>query len=199
MPKIWRKAIENELDSKDVEILNLLAAEKKFTTEEIGELAKKTGLVPADVEKRLTALKDKKVLLKDRISVIDPMKIWDGYYVALIKTHLVPPIISEDIKFPTGWRVESYLERLRRREKETGGAIIRQAYCLQGTEYDMMLIVSALSQTDLAEYLDGLTKEGWIERVWSFTPVELGDNWVFDPVAVPANRIFEERVKNIKK
>jgi len=41
MPKIWRKAIENELDEKDVELLNLLAAERKFEEDEIKGFAKK--------------------------------------------------------------------------------------------------------------------------------------------------------------
>jgi len=30
MAKIWRKAIENGLDEKDVKLLNILAEERKF-------------------------------------------------------------------------------------------------------------------------------------------------------------------------
>ena len=41
MAKIWRKAIEQDLDEKDVELLNILAAERKFEEEEIKDFAKK--------------------------------------------------------------------------------------------------------------------------------------------------------------
>ena len=199
MAKIWRKAFEQNLDEKDVELLNILSSEKKFSDAEIQSFAKKLKISEREVKSRIKTLKEKKILLKERVSVIDPMKVWDGYYVVLIKSHLIPPIISEAIEFPTGWRIENYLERLRKREQEMGVRIIRQAYCLQGTEWDILLIVSALSQSDFAEFMDELVKEGWIEKVWSFIPVELGNNWIFDPIAVPPVRIFQERVKKLKK
>jgi len=200
MPKIWRKAIENELDEKDVELLNILAKERKFTEDEIKDFSQKLKIPAPEVKKRIEVLRKKKILLEDKVSMIDPMKIWDGYYIVLVKSHLVPPIISEAIEFPTGWRIENYLERFQKREKEMGIRIIRQAYCLQGTEWDILLVVSALSQTDFAEFMDALTKEGWIEKVWSFIPVEFGNNWIFDPIAVPPVKIFKERVsKRLKK
>lgn len=198
MPKIWRKAIEQELDEKDVELLNILAKERKFETREIKEFAKKLKVSVQEIKKRLETLKKKKILSKDKVSVIDPMKVWDGYYIVLVKAHLVPPIISEHIEFPTGWRIENYIERLRKREKETGLSIIRQAYCLQGTEWDILLVVTVPSQTDFVEFMDKLTKEGWIGKVWSYIPVEFGENWIFDPIAVPPSKIFKERVKGIK-
>lgn len=199
MPKIWRKAIENELDEKDVELLNILAEERKFTGEEIKDFSKRLKISSREIEKRIKVLKRKKILLEDKVSVIDPMKIWDGYYIVLVKAHLIPPIISEHVEFPTGWRVERYLERFKKREKEMGIEIIRQAYCLQGTEWDILLVVSALSQSDFVEFFDKLAKEGWIDKAWSYTPVEFGENWIFDPMAVPPVKVFRERVKKIEK
>jgi len=198
MTKIWRKAIENELDEKDVELLNILAEEIKFTEDEIKDFSKKLKISKEEVKKRIETLKKKKILLEEKVSVIDPMKIWDAYYIVLIKASIVPPIISKEIKFPTGWRIENYLERLKRREKEMGIEILRQAYCMQGTEWDILLIVSALSQSDYVEFMDELAKEGWIAKGWSMAPVEFGDNWIFDPIAVPSLKIFRERVQKIK-
>jgi len=198
MPKIWRKAIEQELDEKDVELLNILADERKFTENEIKDFAKKLKISLQEVKKRIEVLKKKKILLEEKVSMIDPMKIWDAYYIVLIKASIVPPIISKEIKFPTGWRIENYLERLKRREKEMGIEILRQAYCMQGTEWDILLIVSALSQSDYVEFMDKLAKEGWIAKGWSMAPVELGDNWIFDPIAVPSLKIFKERVQKIE-
>lgn len=198
MAKIWRKAIENEIDEKDVVLLNILAKERKFTEDEIKEFAKKLKISEKEVKKRIEILRKKKILLKDKVSVIDPMRVWDAYYIVLIKASIVPPIISEYVKFPTGWRIESYLERLRRMEKKMGIRILRQAYCMQGTEWDILLIVSALSQSDYVEFMGEIAKEGWMAKGWSFIPVELGGNWIFDPIAVPPLKIFKERVQKIK-
>lgn len=198
MAKIWRKAIENELDEKDVELLNVLAKERKFTENEMKDFSRKLKISIPEVKKRIETLKKKKILLEEKVSIIDPMKIWDGYYIVLVKAAIVPPIISKEIKFPTGWRIENYLERLKRREKEMGIEILRQAYCMQGTEWDILLIVSALSQSDYVEFMDELAKEGWMAKGWSMVPVELGDNWIFDPIAVPPLKIFKERVQKIK-
>jgi len=198
MPKIWRKAIENELDEKDVELLNILADERKFTEDEIKDFSKKLKISTKEIKQRIEVLKKKKILLEEKVSVIDPMKIWDGYYIVLVKAHLTPPIISEHVEFPTGWQVERYLERFKSREKEMGIEIIRQAYCLQGTEWDILLVVSALSQSDFVEFFDKLAKEGWIDKAWSYIPVEFGENWIFDPMAVPPVKVFRERVRKIK-
>lgn len=201
MQKIWRKAIENEFDKKDVELLNLLATERKFEESEIKDFAKKLKISTQEIKKRINILRGKKIILKDKVSVIDPMKVWDGYYIVLVKASLVPPIISENIKFPTGWRIENYLERMKEVEKKMGIRILRQAYCMQGTEWDILLIVSALSQADYVAFMDEFAKEGWMTKGWSMAPVELGENWIFDPIEVPSNKVFQERVKkiNIKK
>jgi len=198
MPKIWRKAIENELDEKDIKLLNILAKERKFTEDEIINFSKKLKISVEEIKKRINILKKKKILLEEKTSVIDPMKVWDGYYIMLIKASIVPPIISKEIKFPTGWRIENYLERFKRKEKEMGIKIIRQAYCLQGTEWDILLIISAPSQDDFVHFFDEVAKEGWMRKGWSFTPVELGGNWVFDPIEVPSVKTFRERVKKIR-
>ena len=198
MAKIWRKAIENELDEKDVELLNILASERKFSDKEIEEFSQKLKIDKEEVRKRVKNLKDKKILIEEKVGIIDPMMVWDGYYIVLVKAAIVPPIISKEIEFPTGWRIETYLERLTRKEKEMGLDMIRQAYCLQGTEWDILLIITAPSQDEFVEFMDKLAKEGWISKGWSFTPVEFGKNWIFDPIAMPPSQMFKERVKKIK-
>ena len=53
MPKIWRKAIEQELDEKDVELLNILAEERKFEEKEIKDFAKKLKISIQEVKKKI--------------------------------------------------------------------------------------------------------------------------------------------------
>lgn len=198
MPKVWRKALEQGLEKKDVELLNVISEEAEFSDEDIEKFAEKLDVSEKEVKKRIKNLEDKDILLKERISIVDPMKLWDGYYLVFIKVHLVPPIISEKVDFPTGWDVGRYIERFREKEKDLGVTIVRQAYCLQGTEYDLGLIVSAPSQEDFARFSDKLCEEGWIEKIMSYIPVEFGDEWIFDPVEVPSVEMFEERVEKVK-
>ena len=196
--KVWKKAIEKELDQKDIELLNILAYERKFTGEEIEEFSKKMKITKDEVLKRIKELEKKGIILKEKISLVDPIRIWDNYYIVFIKCCIAPPIVGPEIKFPTGWRVETYLERLKDMEKKMNMNLIRHAYCLQGTEWDIMLIITAHSQEEYVAFMDEIAKQGWMSKGWSFSPVELGNHWIFDPVAVPSVKDFEERVKNIK-
>lgn len=198
MPKIWRKAIEEELDEKDVQLLNVLAGERKFEEGEMKEFAQELKIPVQEIKKRLRTLRDKKILLKDKVSVVDQIKIWDAYYIVLIKATISPPIIGPGFEFPTGWRVEKYIEKLKEVEKRMKLNLMRHAYCLQGTEWDILLIVSAKSQKEYVAFMDEVAKEGWMAKGWSMIPVELGEQWIFDPVAVPPVKDFKERVANIK-
>jgi len=194
MKSIYRKLSEANVDKKDIEILSELARERKFTTQEYKDIASKVGLSINDVKKRIKALSDKKILLKDRVSILDQVRIWDGYYIVLFKAAIQPPVIGLQTKFPTGWALKNYLDGLRIAEKEMNINIIRHAYVLQGTEWDILLIVSAKSQREFVEFSDKLARQGWISKGWSMIPVELGDKWVFDPISSP-NPIDIEQIK----
>jgi|GEM_PF-2700759 len=185
MARIWKKALESGLDEKDAKLLFALTRERKFTNEEIKEIAKEAGLGLEETGQRLEKLKQKKILLKDRVSVVDQLKIWDGYYIALIKAAIKPPVVGMETKFPTGWEIKDYLQGMRQAEKEIGANIIRHAYTLQGTEWDIFLAATASSQDEFAEFLSKVARQGWVTKTWSFTPVEFGGRWIFDPVASP--------------
>lgn len=196
--KVWRKALELGLDEKDARLLYALSRERKFGDDDIRAIAKDSGVTFAEAKERLEKLRDKKILLKDRVSILDQIRIWDGYYIALIKAAIKPPVIGMETKFPTGWNVDDYLEGLRKVEKELGLDIIRHAYTLQGTEWDILLISSVSSQDEFAEFLGKAAKQGWITKTWSFLPVEYGEKWIFDPIASPNPSDYSaETVKNV--
>jgi DNA-binding Lrp family transcriptional regulator len=183
--KVWRKALELGLDEKDARLLYVLSREKKFNEADIQTIAKQAQLPTAETKNRLQNLRQKGIILKDMVSIIDQIKIWDGYYIALIKAAIVPPVVGMETKFPTGWKINDYLEGLKKVEKSLGLNLIRHAYTLQGTEWDIHLVVSATSQDEFAEFLSKTAKQGWIAKTWSFMPVEYGGKWVFDPIASP--------------
>jgi DNA-binding Lrp family transcriptional regulator len=185
MKSIYRKLTEAGVDKKDIEILSELAKEKKFTEIEYKDLASKVGLSIDEVKKRLEELKSKKILLKDRVSILDQVKIWDGYCIVLVKAAIQPPVIGMETKFPTGWHIGSYMKGLKQVEKEMKINLIRHAYVLQGTEWDIMLIVSAKSQKEMVDFFNKVAKQGWMSKGWSITPIEFGEDWVFDPISSP--------------
>lgn len=199
MTQIYRKLTEAGVDKKDVEILWELAKERSFSEQELEEIGKNVGLNSEEVKKRIESLRNKRILLKDRVSILDQVKIWDGYYIALVKAAIQPPVIGIDTKFPTGWAVKDYLSGLKEIQQEMGIDLIRHVYTLQGTEWDILLVVSAKSQKEYVEYVNKIAKQGWISKVWSMIPGEYGDEWIFDPVNTPdPKHVLEEQTKLLK-
>lgn len=195
--KVWEKAIEHGLDLKDVAILNFLAKERKLSKDDIREISKRTKLSEKEIRERIKKLKEKKILLKERVSIIDPIKIWDSYYVVFIKASITPPVLGVKTEFPTGWNIDEYMKGLKEVEKEMKRSLIRHAYVMQGTEWDLMLIVSATSQQEYVEFMHKLAKQGWIAKVWSMIPVEYGEKWIFDPVAVPSEKDYIQTIRAV--
>lgn len=185
------------MDKKDIEILAELAREKKFSDKDCQEIAQKVGLPPTAVKKRLEALRAKKILLKDNVSILDQVKIWDGYYIVLVKAAIQPPIIGMETRFPTGWVIKDYLMGLKKVEKEMGIDLIRHAYTMQGTEWDLLLVISARSQKEYVDFVGRVAKQGWFSKVWSMIPVELGEGWIFDPVSSPKPEEIVETTKKV--
>ena len=194
---IYKKLVEAGVDKKDVEILSELAEEKKFSEKDYEEIAAKIGLNAGEVKKRIETLKTKKILLKDRVSILDQLKIWDGYYIVLVKAAIQPPVIGMETKFPTGWMVQNYTTELKKVEKEMGVDMIRHAYNLQGTEWDLLLIVSSASQKQYVNFMGKLAKQGWMIKGWSMTPVEFGNEWIFDPISAPNPAKITESKENV--
>lgn len=192
MKSIYRKLTEAGVDKKDIEILSELAKERKFTAQEYKDISSKVGLSTDEVKKRIDTLSNKKLLLKDRVSILDQVRIWDGYYIVLVKAAIQPPVIGMETKFPIAWQIKSYLGGLKQVEKEMKIDLIRHAYILQGTEWDLLLIISAKSQKEYAEFFSRLSKQGWIDKVHSIIPVELNDEWVFNPISSPDPQDVEE-------
>ncbi len=197
MASIYRKLTEASVDKKDVEIMWELAKEKEFSEQEYEALAKKVGIDATEAKNRIKSLREKKILLKDRVSILDQVKVWDGYYIVLVKAAIQPPVIGMETKFPVGWVTKDYLTGLKEVEKEMNIDIIRHAYILQGNEWDIMLVVSTKSQNQLVDFFTRASKQGWISKAWSFTPVEWKEEWIFDPIAAPNPKIIFQKEKTV--
>jgi len=183
--KVWRKALELGLDEKDARLLHVLSRKGNSATMISARLQRMRGLAFIEAKNRLAKLREKNILLKDRISVLDQIKIWDGYYIALIKAAIVPPVIGMGNKFPTGLEDRRLSGRIKEGRKRTKVEFNTPRLYPARYRMDILLIVSATSQDEFAEFLSKTAKQGWVAETWSFTPVEYGGKWVFDPVASP--------------
>lgn len=124
--EFWHRVIEEGLDEEDVKILVVLGNELQFHENDSKEIAKKCKLDVDDVKKRIGKLRDKRIILKDRISVIDPIKVWNHYFIARIKARLAPPVVGMKLKYPTGWT--EIIERINAAQKQVGVNLLRSAF-----------------------------------------------------------------------
>jgi DNA-binding Lrp family transcriptional regulator len=193
--KTWTKAIDNNLDRKDVELLNLLVKEQEFSKEELSSLSQKLEISTEDLEKRIKKLREKKILLKNKSAIINTIKIWNNYLYVLIKAELKPPVVGLDIDYPTGW--SDMMKRLTKIQEDLKVNLIRTAHALHGIGgYDLLIIVSFNQSDEFISFFESLTREGWIGKAETFSPNEYQDLYIFDPVAVPEPEIYDKEVVN---
>jgi DNA-binding Lrp family transcriptional regulator len=197
--KTWTKAIDNNLDRKDVELLNLLVKEQEFTKEELDSLSQKLNISSEELENRIKVLQEKKILLKKKSAIVNTIKIWNNYLYILIKAELKPPIVGLDIDYPTGW--SQMMKRVLKIQEELKVDMIRTAHALHGIGgYDLLLIVSFNQADEFIEFFEDLTREGWIGKAESFAPNEYNDIYIFDPITVPDTKAYESQVEDkVKK
>ncbi len=191
--KTWYKAIDNKLDKKDIELLNLLISERKLHPEEIKEFSQRLEISVEDVKKRIETLKEKNIILKTNSAVINSVKIWNNYIFVLVKASLKPPVVGMDVEYPTGW--SDMVKRIIKFQKERKVDIIRAVYGLHGIDgYDLLLVLTFNDADSFVEMFEILNKEGWIIKAESFRPIEYKDLYIFDPIAVPKPEEFDHSI-----
>lgn len=190
---LWKKVIEEKVDDTDLRILNLLIIGRELADGEIKELAKKLRMDPNKLKDRIAILREKGILLKTNSALVDPIKLWDEYLIVFIKAHLSPPVVGVEINYPRGWT--EIIDRMEETQKKLRIDIVRQAYTLQGTEWDLLLIITAQDLREYQEFAENLIKQGWVEKMWSFRPLELKGRWFFDPTKAPPVAGYEKNVK----
>lgn len=191
--KIWYKAIDNVLDRKDIELLNLLVRERDFTVAELKSMGDQLNISAAEVKKRISLLKHKNIILKTNSSIINSIKVWNNYVYVLVKAAIKPPVIGMDVEYPTGW--SDMMKRVMKFQKERKVDMIRMVHGLHGIEgWDILFIMTYNNTDDMVELFELLNKEGWIIKAESFYPQEYKELYIFDPVAVPSPKEYDEKV-----
>jgi len=190
--RLWSKPFEYGLDEVDVKILNVLCTDLKFLKSDFTSISNKIGITPTEVKRRIKELKNKKIILKDRTSLIDILKVWDLYLFTFVKIKLETPVEGLEIKTPIGWT--GIMDSLIAAMDKFNTKMVRQAFTLHGTEWDLFVLRTVNDLVDGEEFFEFLVEEGWIEGGWSIRPSE-GADYIFDPIAVPGINKYKELVE----
>lgn len=200
--KIPKRIIENEIEAKDVEILNKLTDPKflgEFEGEIVRKLATECEISVEEAEKRIKALKDKEIV-KGFSALVDPLKIWDNRLFTFVKVSLSPPLVEESIavRYPTSWVDIGEILREFVEEDDIAKKILREAYTLIGTEWDLLIITTTNDISEWREMIERLIGMGFVSMAWSVLPME-GAPYIFRPISCPSVEEVKSALEEIKK
>jgi DNA-binding Lrp family transcriptional regulator len=198
----WEKAIKKKIEKQDVELLNWLTKNQKWTQHDIIECGQTLKLGLGEIKQRLKKLKQLKILIQEKSAIINPLPLWDHFLFSLVKAKIHPPVVGIDIRYPRAWT--EMIERLQKTEKEVKVAFsIREVYALIGTEWDILVVSVTNDLENFQKFFEILVKQGWIDKVWTFQPAEMKEKWIFNPIKVPSPSEYkayvEEPLKSFSK
>ena len=200
--KIPKRIIENEIGAKDVEILNRLTDAEffhEFEEEIVRKLAAECVISVEEAEARFKTLKEKEIV-KGFSAQVDQLKIWDYKVFTFVKVSLSPPLVEEDIagRYPSSWVDIGELLRKFVEEDDLAKKILREAYTLVGTEWDVLLVTNTNDLSEWREMLERLIRKGFVSMAWSVLPLE-GAPYIFRPISCPSSEEVKSALEEIKK
>jgi DNA-binding Lrp family transcriptional regulator len=193
--------LKSKISSLDLKILNEMVKGKR-----LGEVAQETGITEKTVRNHIQALEDKGVIVRGRenIPLIDIFKVWNHVFVTNIKLHLPSAI-------PVAGRAESpfatptpappaWFDAIKKlKEIPLFNKLVRYAFAMFGTEYDLMLIITSQSFDEYADFSNELQKRtGLIEKVWGTRVIEVA-TYHYDPISVPDPKEEEESLRHTRE
>jgi DNA-binding Lrp family transcriptional regulator len=149
-----------------------------------------------DVKKEIEKLKEKGII-KKIAPIVDTLDVWNHLYFVLIKAGLTPPVVGVEMEYPTGWRRLSDMIMELLEKDELARSIVRHMYALQGTEWDLMLIVTVNDRDDMRRLCEAITARGYVDKIWSFEPIK-GTRHYFDPIGIPPLSEIKEGIEEAR-
>jgi DNA-binding Lrp family transcriptional regulator len=200
--RIMKRIMEKNLDTKDLEILNTLTQNKffdKLKDRIVEELAKDCAISKKEVNQRINKMRQK-LIIKGFSAIVDPVSIWDNLIFTFVKISLAPPLLEESLveKYPSTWvRLGEILEEFVEKD-EIASKILREAYALIGTEWDLLIITSTNDLSEHREMFERLSKKGFISMARSMFPIE-GAPYIYDPISVPSAEELKQTLTEMKE
>lgn len=193
--EIWYRPLELKLDEIDLNVINRLAEsdreKDKLIVNALSKyVAKEIKISTEEAKSRIERMLNR-LVIQGFVPVVDPSKLWNYLYFIFIKADLSPPVVGVPIKYPKGWKdlMQAVMNAIDTEEVLRDS--IREAYALQGTEWDIMLSVAVNNREKLKKICELLVGMNFVERIWSFSPVEQAGH-VFRPIVIPSIREFSD-------
>jgi len=180
---------DNTLDRVDYRILYGLC--KGMTYKEIAEYA---GVSEKVVNDRIASLEKAKVLIRRSYPLIDISRIWNHIYFAQVKLQLAAPLRLAGYPYPPAW--EEVINSFKKVDPERFERLVRFAMVPFGTEYDVILLITAQSLDEYSRFFSALQQQRNIERVWGTEAVPLAGIY-YNPVSIPPPEEIEMTVKQM--
>lgn len=185
----YRLLEENVLNNRDYRILWGLCQGKSY--KEIASYVKVSEKVVND---RINFLEHTKILLKRAFPLIDITRIWNHVYMAQVKLQLATPLSIPGYPAPPAWKeIIKKFESLDPRRFEN---LVRFAFVPFGTEYDVILLITAQSLAEYVEFFSDLRKSSNVERIWGTEAIPLAGTY-FNPVSIPSPEEIEASVNEM--
>jgi len=184
---VWGQALALGLDAKDAELLHFLASERKLSGEDLEALSQSLHMDPTEVCAALDNMRRKGLIIKERTSLLNTPRLYDDVYITWIKVKLD----HTDGRLK-GWEhiSQSFKELALKHRPQ----IVREAYTMFGTPWDIMIISMANSREDLTRFLDEVAALGWVDTSWTMWASMLPGTWFFNPISIPPLADFRESV-----
>jgi hypothetical protein len=186
---ISKSILKNEITSLDLFILEKIHngigptnISKSYEKEIEKEFGKKIGR--NKIEKRISELKTKKIILKEKSIIVDPTKLFDYFFIFFIKMHLA----HEITRGGTTWQEAINIIKERSEKYQN---LIRILVVLQGMgEYDIMGLTYTNDMDLYYEFQHDLLTSGLIEK-FDTKQVYSQPGLIFDPISIPNYRDFQ--------
>jgi len=200
--KIPRRLIENDIDLVDVDILNRLTDPKffkRFEKQIARDIAMACNLSADEAKRRIENLKKKKVI-DGYGALVDRLKVWDNMIFTFTKIALAPPLIEVGLaeQYPSTWVAIGEVLRQFIAEDDIAKKILREAYTLIGSEWDLLIITVTNDLGEHREMFERLSKRGYISGATSMFPIQ-GAPYIYRPSSVPLLKEVKQAVSELRQ
>jgi DNA-binding Lrp family transcriptional regulator len=193
-----------------VDLTDLCILEKLIDGKSIRDVAEELHIAEKTVSNRLDSMERNKLIVKKQAPIVDILQLYNFLFITYVKVHLsaaiaeaamrtnplagMPPVPSTPA--PPSWL--EVLEAIKETDKQLFSKIVRYAFVVMGTEWDLVLIISTQSIEEYTRFFSQLQHRGFIEKVLG-QPIVSFAGYHYDPIAVPDSTELVEGLKQMQK
>jgi len=198
------RIIENgKVDCIDLKILKGMIDQKSLR-----DIATEIGVAEKTVFNRLEDMQNNKIIQKRSVPAVDILQLYNFVFITYVKLKLsaaIPEVASDTSKslshiaptpVPPAW--EDSLQAIKSTDKVLFSKIVRCAFVVTGTEWDLALLISTQSLDEYTNFFAQLQKRGFIEKI-SGQQISTCAGYTFDPISVPDYEEFSKGLEQTRK